>query len=136
MNEVNGNYAFRMSRTVAIAMLCSLICVVMVGPARAASEVTTEVTADFAVATGFPLLKSKFNLYNTAIPSTTDFERDVGLLSELNVESMRIEHNWGFGQTLSGSVGGTPHDPQFDWEQADHWQRMVNTRGLLFHWGY
>lgn len=96
----------------------------------------TQVIADFAVAEGFPLIKDKFNLYNTAIPSTAAFERDVGLLSELSAESIRIEHNWGFGQTLSGSVGGLAQDLQFDWRQTDYWQRLVSTHGLLFHWGY
>jgi hypothetical protein len=28
----------------------------------------------------------------------------------MNGESVHVEHNWGFGQTLSGSVGGPTHD--------------------------
>ncbi|MGC4043161.1 MAG: malectin domain-containing carbohydrate-binding protein [Armatimonas sp.] len=103
---------------------------------RPQSIAGTQVIADFAIAESFPLLKDKFNLYNTAIPSTTAFERDAALLSELSAESIRIEHNWGFGQTLSGSVGGPPQELQFDWKETDYWQRLANTQGLFFHWGY
>ena len=125
-----------MRKTVSRRIAAAVVAITAASLVAARARADSDVTADFAVAEGFPLLKDKFNLYNTAIPTTADFERDVGLLSELNVESMRIEHNWGFGQTLSGSVGGTPQDLQFDWQQADRWQRLVNTRGLLFHWGY
>jgi hypothetical protein len=97
---------------------------------------TNQVTADFSIPVDYPLLKTKFNLYNTALPSTASFDRDAKLLQELNVDSIRIEHNWGFNQTLSHTVGGTLDALTFDWTLPDRWQKDVWDQNVLFHWGY
>lgn len=94
------------------------------------------VTADFSAGTDPPLLKTKVNLYSTAIPDTAMFERDAGRLYELPCESIRIEHNWGLGQTLSGSVDRVSGRLEHDWSLLDHWIRLVTTAGLSFHTGY
>ena len=74
-----------------------------VGPALAAlcwswlAAAQTQISVDFATAADYPLLKDKFNLYDTSLPSTADFDRDAKQLSLFNLESMRLEQGWGFG---------------------------------------
>ena len=55
------------------------------------------VTADFGKGAGYPLNKSKINLYTTAIPSTRNFERDIPWLAKLRPEVLRLEFFWGHG---------------------------------------
>jgi xylan 1,4-beta-xylosidase len=104
----------------------------LAGPAWSAATVT----ADFSVGTDPPLVKSKLNLYSTAIPDTAMFERDAGHLYELPCESIRIEHNWGLGQALSGSVDRVSGRIEYDWSLLDHWVRLVTSAGLSFHTAY
>lgn len=92
-------------------------------PAQAQSTVT----ADFAVGADAPLLKDKFDLYSTAIPDAERFEQDSTFLYALPAESLRLEYNWGDGQTLSGAVGGAWDRPRYDRSLPD--RRQVTVRG-------
>lgn len=103
-------------------------------PSWAAAQ--TLVTVDFETPADYPLLKDKLNLYNTSLPSTQELERDAPLLGLLNVESMRLEQAWGYGQTLSNVVGGTKDDLTFDFSAPDRWQELITAQGVLMHWSY
>lgn len=94
------------------------------------------VTADFAAAGGYPLDKTKINLYTTAIPGTAAFERDIPWLAKLRPEILRLEFFWGMDQALSRTVYGTAANPQYDWKLLDHWQQLVMDQGSLVQWGY
>lgn len=94
------------------------------------------VTADFGKGAGYPLNKSKINLYTTAIPSTKNFERDIPWLGKLRPEVLRLEFFWGTNQTLGRTVGGTAANPTYDWALIDHWQKLVTDQGSLVQWGY
>ncbi len=100
----------------------------------AAAQAT--VTVDLSKRADYPLLKTKFNLYTTAIPKTSQFLRDAAHLKELNVESMRFEHNWQFNATFASSVGGTADSPTFNWADKDAWQAAALAGGVLAHWAY
>jgi len=96
----------------------------------------TQISVDFATAADYPLLKDKFNLYDTSLPSTADFDRDAKQLSLLNLESMRLEEGWGFGQTFSNIVSGSADHLAFDWSLPDHWQRLIANNDIFIHWSY
>lgn len=97
---------------------------------------TANVTADFGKGAGYPLNKSKINLYTTAIPSTKNFERDIPWLAKLRPEVLRLEFFWGMDQSLSRTVSGTADKPLYDWALIDHWQKLVTDQGSLVQWGY
>lgn len=113
-----------------------LPCLIAITAASAGAIGAATVTADFGAAGGYPLDKSKINLYTTAIPSTQAFERDIPWLAHLRPEVLRLEFFWGMNQTLSRTVGGTAAAPVYDWALIDHWQKLVRDQGSLVQWGY
>ncbi len=94
------------------------------------------VTADFGKGAGYPLDKSKINLYTTAAPSTKAYERDIPWLGKLRPEVLRLEFFWGMNQSLSQTVSGTSDHPVYDWALIDHWQKLANDQGSLVQWGF
>lgn len=96
----------------------------------------TDVSVDFKTPADYPLLKDKLNLYDTSLPSTQELERDAPLLGLLNVESMRLEQAWGYGQTLSNVVSGTPSALAFDFASPDRWQDLISAQGTYVQWAY
>jgi len=108
----------------------------VVSLSQVAAGQTTQIGVDFATSADYPLLKDKFNLYNTSLPSTADFDRDAKQLALLNIESMRFEEGWGFGQTFTNTVGGTRDHLTHDWSFPDHWQELVTSNDILIHWSY
>ena len=96
----------------------------------------SSVTADFGAGADYPLVKSKFNLFDTSIPSTAAFDRDVHLLSALRAENMRIDLSWGQGQTLSKAVIGRQGSPQYDFALVDRYSRAMLKAGVLPYWSY
>src|ERR1019366_7464851 len=53
------------------------------------------ITANFGVGVDNPLLKTKFNLFNTFKRTPADFQRDAALLSELSAQTMRVDFELG-----------------------------------------
>jgi hypothetical protein len=85
--------------------------------------VLNEVRADFAVDAGHPLVKSKFNLYDPVGPSLEQFNRNVKLLRELDVDTYRIEIAWGRRRTginTHTQIGGTADALTYDFGPLDH----------------
>lgn len=106
------------------------------GLAPGLARAQTVVSVNFSEAADYPLLKDKFNLYDTSLPSTAELERDLPFLQMLNVESMRLEQAWGYGQTLSNTIGGTKDNLTFDFTAADRWQKLITSKDVLIHWSY
>lgn len=104
----------------------------------AASYVAAQssVTADFGIGADYPLVKSKFNLFDTSLPTTAAFDRDVPLLSSLRAENMRVDLSWGQGQTLSKAVEGQRASPQYDFSLVDRYSRAMLKAGVLPYWSY
>src|SRR5690242_18720009 len=96
----------------------------------------TTVSVNFSERADYPLLKDKINLYNTSLPSTEELERDAPLLGLLNLEAMRLEQAWGYGQTLSNVVGGSADNLSFDFSTPDRWQDLITGQGLLLQLSY
>ena len=98
-----------------------------------------EVTADFAVSDGHPLVKTKFNLYDPVGPSLEQFNRNVKLLPELNVDTYRIEIAWGRRGTGIGThaaVGGTSDALTYDFAPLDHIVRELQKQNVLLLGAY
>ncbi len=109
---------------------------------RAADEPKVEnlsqncVVADFGVSVDNPLIKTKFNLFNTTIPSILAFDRDIKLISELNPESMRMDFAWGWDFSLSHAIGGTAENPTYDFTRIDHMSGEMLQRNVLPQWAW
>ena len=94
------------------------------------------VTVNFAVGEDYPLVKTKFNLFDTSLPTTAAFDRDVRRLADLKAENMRIDLSWGQGQTLSKAVEGALASPQYDFSLVDQYSRAMLKEGVLPYWSY
>jgi hypothetical protein len=98
-----------------------------------------EVTADFAVSAGQPLVKTKFNLYDPVGPSLRQFDQNVKLLPELNVDTYRIELGWGRRSTGIGThagIGGTADVLTYDFGPLDHIVSELKKQDVLLLGSY
>ena len=101
--------------------------------------ILNEVTADFAVSDGHPLVKTKFNLYDPVGPSLEQFNKNVTLLPELNVDTYRIEIAWGRRGTGIGThaaIGGTSDALTYDFAPLDHIVRELQKQNVLLLGAY
>jgi hypothetical protein len=97
------------------------------------------VSADFAVAEGQPLIKSKFNLYDTIGPTRQQFDRNINLMHELNVDSYRLELGWGRprqGHGMNSAIGGTLDNLTYDFAPFDHVVSELRGQGVQFLGSY
>jgi hypothetical protein len=53
--------------------------------------ILNEVYVDFAVGVDNPLIKTKFNVYDPVGPTMQQFDQNVKIMNELNIETYRIE---------------------------------------------
>jgi xylan 1,4-beta-xylosidase len=99
------------------------------------------VSADYAVAAGEPLVKSKFSVYDPVGIQT--FDANVAKMSELNLNTYRIEIGWGRGRGgagggTHGGPGGTPDHLVYDFDPLDHLVQQLKAQDvqLLGAYGY
>jgi hypothetical protein len=118
----------------AVLLSAAALSLLHVTPAHAASNT---ITADFSVGVDNPLLKTKFNLFNTFKRTPTDFVRDAALLSELGAENMRVDFELGepYGQDAS-AVGGTASALTYDYSLIDEESRLMLQHGVTPYWDY
>lgn len=96
-------------------------------PAHAADAT---VTADFAVSADYPLVKSKFGLFNSGYVSLARWERDAAKMAALRPARVRWETMWGNEQhDWTPMVTGSPDDPQYHFEQIDRLADLINDAG-------
>src|SRR5579883_3211531 len=117
-----------------VLLLAATLSLVSVPRAYAASNT---ITADFSVGVDHPLVKTKFNLFNTFKRTQADFDRDVALLSELKAQTMRIDFELGepYGQDAS-AVGGTASNLTYDFSLIDHESNALLAHGVTPYWDY
>jgi hypothetical protein len=97
------------------------------------------VSANFAVAEGHPLVKSEFSLYDTIGPTRQQFDRNIGLMHELNVDTYRLELGWGRsrqGHGMNAAIGGTPENLTYDFAPLDHIISELHGQGVQFLGSY
>jgi len=103
--------------------------------------VLNEVYVDFSTGVDAPLLKTKFNVYDPVGPTMEQFDQNVGIMDELNIDTYRIELAWGRGRSgfnLNTMITGTPDDLVYDFEPLDHMVTELDKRNvrLLGAYGY
>jgi xylan 1,4-beta-xylosidase len=95
------------------------------------------ITADFSIGVDNPLLKTKFNLFNTFKRTPADFARDAALLSQLSAETMRVDFELGtsYGQDAH-AVGGTANALTYDFSLIDQESHQMLQHGVTPYWDY
>ncbi len=79
----------------------------------------TQITADFSLHADPPLIKTKFNVYQTPLAPMSRLERDMPLLKELQIRSLRFETAWGKSVDFNApSITGT--FPEFKYNRTGY----------------
>jgi hypothetical protein len=106
-------------------------------PLPKAHGASNMITADFGRSVDNPLIKTKFNLFNTFKRTPADFQRDAALLSELSAETMRIDFELGepYGQDAN-AVGGTASNLTYDFSLIDQEAKAMLQHGVTPYWDY
>ncbi|HEY1579265.1 MAG TPA: hypothetical protein VGF82_19535 [Terracidiphilus sp.] len=101
-------------------------------PAASASPI--QVTADFSVPEGYPLVKDKIGVYQTPFmgiygrPPLIAMEK---LLRLAGVQDLRYELAWGKSDTYAYSqISGTASQPTIDFAPLDPFLRMLHANGI------
>lgn len=113
-----------------------LALVLLVVTARAEPPVT--VTADFAQSADYPLVKSKFAVFNSGIVPLSRYQRDIALYDEVHPDSLRIDLGWGghwCGWTKE-PITGTADAPQFDFAEMDAIAALLHQHHVGAYWSY
>lgn len=107
-------------------------------PTVTASTTDAEVVADFALTVDPPLIK-KFDFMNSGIVPMWRYRRDLDLIDDLRVQSLRIDLFWGNTQIngwTSEMISGSADQLQFDFREIDELSRMLKQRGIGGYWSY
>ena len=80
-----------------------------------------DITVDYRVPADYPLVKSKFSIYNSGYVRLPHYARDSPLFDEVNPDALRIDLAWGAGGTgwTRQPIAGTAENLTFDWEEMD-----------------
>ena len=108
-------------------------------PAQLPRLILNEVYVDFAVGTDNPLIKTRFNVYDPVGPTMEQFNQNVKIMNELNIETYRIELGWGrrySGFGLNTMITGTPEQLTYDFEALDHMVAELKKQNVLLHGAY
>jgi xylan 1,4-beta-xylosidase len=101
--------------------------------------ILNEVYVDFAVGVDNPLIKTKFNVYDPVGPTMEQFDQNVKIMHELNIETYRIELGWGrrySGFGLNRMIDGTPDNLVYNFEPLDHMVTELKKQNVLMHGAY
>ncbi|MBN2275148.1 MAG: hypothetical protein JXR41_03065 [Bacteroidales bacterium] len=101
--------------------------------------ILNEVYVDFAVGVDNPLVKTKFNVYDPVGPTMEQFDKNVKIMHELNIETYRIELGWGrrySGFGLNRMIDGTAEHLTYNFEPLDHMIRELKKQNILMHGAY
>lgn len=95
-------------------------------------------TADFAVPADYPLVKSKFAVYNSGVVPLSHYERDIHLLDEIRPDSLRVDLAWGtqWGGWKTPPVSGTAASPVYNFAEMDRLAALLNGKDVLPFWSY
>jgi xylan 1,4-beta-xylosidase len=101
--------------------------------------ILNEVYVDYAAGIDNPLIKTKFNVYDPVGPTLEQFNRNVKIINELNIETYRIELGWGrrySGFGLNRMINGTPDSLVYNFEPLDHMVTELKKQNVLLHGAY
>lgn len=97
-----------------------------------------KIAADFGAWEDYPLVKTKFGVFNSGIVRLSHYERDRELLREVGPESLRIDLGWGAPWIgwPKDPVGGTEEDIEYDFSEMDAIAELLNKHNVLPYWSY
>ena len=109
-------------------------------PADATPATTTAIngSVDFSTGEDYPLIKSKFAIFNSGIVPADTYERDAEQFGVVRPESLRIDLGWGADWTgwASQPVQGTPERLEYHLDEMDRIAAVINQHGCLPYWSY
>jgi hypothetical protein len=112
----------RAALAVAVALM-----LLPLGPTLSAQAGNATVTANFAAGADYPLVKSKFGLFNSGYVSPSRWARDAPLVAPLRPARFRWELMWGHEQSgWTPMVGGTAGAPTESFGQVDQVVDEIN----------
>lgn len=114
-----GRRRDRVVATTAVAVLALAFVQFSEQPASAA---TATVTANFASSVDYPLVKSKFGVYNSCLVPLERYDRDINLINEVDTEHLRIDGGFGADPNClydPDPISGTASNIQYDWTGPD-----------------
>src|SRR5690606_15633748 len=89
------------------------------------------VIADFSIQTGPPLIKTKFNVYQTPLAPMERIQRDMPLLKQLNIRSLRFETAWGKNVDFNApSISGSYPSFKYNYKDYDRFLEGVITQNV------
>ena len=84
-----------------------------------------QIRVDFSKTISAPLIKTKFNVYQTPLAPLSRLERDGPLLKEIGIRSLRFESAWGKTVDFNApSITGTY--PEFSYNRVDYTRFIQN----------
>jgi len=111
----------------------------MLATAVPANAATVTVAAQMGTPADYPLVKSKFGLYNSCLVPAERYDRDLNLIGELNTDHLRIDGGLGGDPNcgyVADPVGGTPGALTYDWDEVDRWVRNLDERQVTPYFSY
>lgn len=102
------------------------------------TNATVQIAADFGDWIDYPLVKTKFAVFNSGIVRLDRYARDIDHFRAVNPESLRIDLGWGtpwIGWPQE-PVSGTPDDIRYDFSEMDAIAKLMNSANVLPYWSY
>ena len=106
--------------------------------ATPASPAALPGSADFSQLVDYPLVKSKFAIFNSGIVPAATYERDANQFGVVRPESLRIDLGWGADWTgwSRQPIEGTADAPTYNFAEMDRIAAVLNEQGVLPYWSY
>jgi len=99
---------------------------------------TVSVTVDCETPAGYPLVRTKFDGFNSGIVSVDRYERDRDLLAALDMDSLRFDGGLG-GSFISWDpplATGPPEDPTYSFTEVDRLVDVLEDIDVQPYWSY
>lgn len=126
-------------RSAAAALALTLAATMLLATPQKAEAATATVTANMGTPVDYPLVKTKFGVYNSCLVPLTRYNRDLNLISELRTDSLRIDGGLGGDPNcgyVNDPVSGTSSSLSYDWSEVDPFVDNLNSRGVDPYWSY
>ncbi|MDQ3654547.1 MAG: hypothetical protein M3457_05660 [Chloroflexota bacterium] len=106
--------------------------------ADAAQAAAIKVRADFGQWADYPIVKSKFAIFNSCIVPLSTYERDAEFFGIVGPESLRIDLGWGtdWAGWSRQPIDGPADAPTYHFEEMDDIAAILNEQGVLPYWSY
>jgi len=129
----------RTARIILVALLVVGGSLAFPARSRLTRAAAVSATVDFATTVDYPLVKTKFAVYNSCIVPLSQYNRDINLINEIKPESLRIDGALGespYCGLTQHPVTGTATALQYNFAQLDQLATLLDRRNVLPYWSY